>query len=219
MSTIDWCVIATALAGLAIWVHGCFRTSLGSCLLGLLLPVVGSVGYFIAFSQTRTMYLAAILFVPFLLSLPPFRRTLLKPWGKGLVACVVLLGASAVFTEFKFLRAGNALLVIEPYRTGPSGWAFDAPALRLRSEPFVLGIPEMINRIVADIPGADRRVRLIFSQRPFPGGKFRLDRRHEENGGFWYFSEEYQMEGWLCPALFKFFPRAPQHIYVKAEAT
>jgi len=26
------------------------------------------------------------------------------------------------------------------------------------------------------------------------------------------------MEGWLCPALFKYFEKAPKEIYVKAEA-
>jgi hypothetical protein len=25
------------------------------------------------------------------------------------------------------------------------------------------------------------------------------------------------MEGWLCPALFKYFPSAPREIYVKVE--
>jgi hypothetical protein len=34
----------------------------------------------------------------------------------------------------------------------------------------------------------------------------------------WYHNQQYNMDGWLCPALFKFFPRAPQHIYARADA-
>jgi hypothetical protein len=89
--------------------------------------------------------------------------------------------------------------------------------LGLRKEPFVQGIPEMIDKLVAPIPGSDKSVRLTFSQRPFPGAQLTLDRRREQDGGNWYYSRQYDAEGWLCPALFRFFPRAPQHIYVKAE--
>ena len=74
----------------------------------------------------------------------------------------------------------------------------------------------MIDKLAAGIPGSDKSIRLIFSQNPFPRA-IRLDRRKDEDGGNWYYSEDYKMEGWLCPALFKFFPRAPQHIYAKAE--
>ncbi|MBI4668235.1 MAG: hypothetical protein HY747_03465 [Elusimicrobia bacterium] len=76
----------------------------------------------------------------------------------------------------------------------------------------------MIDRLVAGLPGSDKSVRLIFSQRPFPGAPLRLDRRRMQDAGYWYYSKDYDKEGWLCPALFKFFPRAPRHIYVKAEA-
>ncbi len=39
----------------------------------------------------------------------------------------------------------------------------------------------------------------------------------QESGGTWYYSDHYKMEGWLCPALFKYFPTAPREIYVRAE--
>lgn len=26
------------------------------------------------------------------------------------------------------------------------------------------------------------------------------------------------MEGWICPAMFKYYDKAPAHLYVKAEA-
>jgi hypothetical protein len=37
-------------------------------------------------------------------------------------------------------------------------------------------------------------------------------------GGNWYTSDDPPMEGWLCPALFRYFDRAPSELYVKAEA-
>jgi hypothetical protein len=75
----------------------------------------------------------------------------------------------------------------------------------------------MIDVLVANIPGADNGLRLLFSASPFPGYAVKLDWRREEYGGNWYFSPDYGIEGWLCPALFKYFEAAAKEIYVKAE--
>ena len=40
----------------------------------------------------------------------------------------------------------------------------------------------------------------------------------EEMGGNIYRSETLKAEGWLCPALFKYFDKSPPEIYAKAEA-
>ncbi|MEK7685053.1 MAG: DUF6717 family protein [Verrucomicrobiota bacterium] len=136
--------------------------------------------------------------------------------GRSLALTLIVLTAAGAGLEYKLISAGNSLLVLEPYRTG-RGWAFDEPRAGLRGEPFVQGIPDMLNKLVAGIPGSEKSVRLIFSQRPFPGAQLQLDRRREQDGGNWYYCKEYDLEGWLCPALFKYFPRAPLHIYVKAE--
>lgn len=216
MSTIDFVVIGIALFGMFWWIRGCRRRSLSDCLLGLVFGILAGVLYFFLFNLTRTSWLAAILLGVFLLSFLPFRGMLGTVTGRMLAVGLVLLMATAAVAEYHYVSAGNSLLVIEPYRAG-KGWEFDEPRLGLQNEPFVEGIPEMIDKLVAGLPGSDKQVRLIFSQRPFPGAQLRLDRRREENGGNWYFSKDYQKEGWLCPALFKFFPRAPRHIYVKAE--
>ena len=110
----------------------------------------------------------------------------------------------------------NSLFVLRPYKQQGT-WVFDDDAVGLLREPFVLGIDEMIERLVAPIPRADRGFRLIFSPREFPGSTAKLEWRREESGGNWYFSPTYGFEGWLCPALFKYFPAAPQEIHVKAE--
>ena len=47
-------------------------------------------------------------------------------------------------------------------------------------EPFVAGADTMIDRVVADIPDAERGFTMIFSAMPFPGYQYQLDWRREE---------------------------------------
>jgi hypothetical protein len=108
-------------------------------------------------------------------------------------------------------------MVIQPYWSSGT-WVFDDPATGLVREPFVSGIPEMIDELVKDIPDARKGFRLIFSGSPFPGYQMSANWCREEFGGNWYRNDEHGMEGWLCPALFKYFEKAPRKLYVKAEA-
>jgi hypothetical protein len=110
----------------------------------------------------------------------------------------------------------NALSVLVPYRY-EGMWVFDDPDVGLRREPFVAGIDEMIDQLVAEIPDADRGFRLIFSPTPFPGYTIKLTWRRVEHGGSWYHCQQLNKEGWLCPALFKYFTEAPPELYAKAE--
>ena len=121
----------------------------------------------------------------------------------------------------------NAMLILLPYRYGET-WVFDDDAVGLKKEPFVLGIPEMIDVMVNKIPNANDGFRLIFSTAPFPLYGAELKWIRAEYGGNWYKlvkmrSEEglidppEPMEGWLCPNLYKYFVQAPDAIYTKAE--
>lgn len=110
----------------------------------------------------------------------------------------------------------NSIFVIAPYKYHGS-WVFDDPAKGLDKEPFVAGIDTMIDHLVAQIPNSDKGFRLLFSPTPFPGYEVQLDWKREEHGGNWYYSDKYQMEGWLCPALFKYFDHAPKQLFGKAE--
>ena len=110
----------------------------------------------------------------------------------------------------------NALFVIAPYRYEGT-WVFDDPAVGLTKEPFIAGIDTMIDQATANVCNAGRGFRAIFSAAPFPGAQFKLEWRRAESGGNWYFSPEFEMEGWLCPALSKYFPDPPREIYVKTE--
>lgn len=113
----------------------------------------------------------------------------------------------------------NQMMVISPYWLNDAGtWVFDDPATDLQREPFVEGVPEMIDHLVADIPDAREGFRLLFSSAPFPGYQQKLTRLREEFGGWWYATDDPPREGWLCPALFRYFDEAPETIYVKAEA-
>lgn len=112
----------------------------------------------------------------------------------------------------------NQILAIAPYwHDGVDTWVFDDARVGLEQEPFVSGIPEMLDALVQGIPDARSGFRLLFSASPFPGYQRRLIRLHEESGGYWYASEDPQVSGWLCPALFRYFDEAPEDLYIKAE--
>lgn len=109
----------------------------------------------------------------------------------------------------------NQIMQIYPYRHRGQ-WVFDDPARDLLREPFIAGADAIIDAIVAEhaIVNADDGFTLTFSASPFPGFHAKLTRIREEMGGNVYAYKG--MEGWLCPAMFKFFATAPNHIYASA---
>ncbi|MEW5857321.1 MAG: DUF6717 family protein [Cyanobacteriota bacterium] len=113
-------------------------------------------------------------------------------------------------------QMSNAMMVIFPYRYEHT-WVFDDERVGLVREPFVSGIPEMIELLVKEIPHAEKGFKLLFSGNPFPGYQAELTLVREEYGGNWYRWELNNKEGWLCPALFKYFNEAPRKLYCKAE--
>ena len=111
----------------------------------------------------------------------------------------------------------NAINVIKPYRW-EGMWVFDDESVGLVKEPFVSGADVMIDVMVEEIADAQTGFRLIFSAKPFPGFSHEFVWKREEFDGNWYYSEQLDTEGWLCPALFKYFDSAPDKIFVKPEA-
>jgi len=85
-------------------------------------------------------------------------------------------------------------------------------------EPFVFGADMILDWLTEKIPNAERGFLLYFAPGPFPGAQLKLDWIREECEGNWYKLEDPPMEGWLCPALLKYFDEPPMQIYVKAEA-
>ena len=76
----------------------------------------------------------------------------------------------------------------------------------------------MIDVLVKDIPDADDGFRLLFSANPFPGYQKKLTWLRGYSGGNYYELDDPRMEGWICPALFRYYRDAPKELYVKAEA-
>jgi len=111
----------------------------------------------------------------------------------------------------------NAINIIAPYKY-LGMWVFDDPRVGLVQEPFVSGADTMIDRVVAAIPGAENGFVLMFSSTPFPGHQFRLDWRRDDGSGNWYHASGLELEGWLCPALLRYFPEAPKTIYVQVKS-
>src|SRR5262249_4265304 len=104
---------------------------------------------------------------------------------------------------------------IEPYRH-EGAWVFDDPATGLVREPFVAGVTEMIDRLVANIPDAANGFQLFFAARPFAEYQesFTLVRADPVEGN-WYRADGAGEEGWLCPALLCYFSTPPPKIYVR----
>lgn len=116
----------------------------------------------------------------------------------------------------------NSLFVIHPYNTLPNGcgaWVFDDKAREIKAEPFVNGIPEMIDHFIKDIPKAFKGFTLIFSSKPFPDSQAHLIFIEKLGMGTWYrlAGMKGMKPGWLCPVLYKYFKTPPKNIYCKFE--
>ena len=111
----------------------------------------------------------------------------------------------------------NSIIAIHPYKT-EGMWVFDDPAVGLRQEPFVSGADAIIDRMVQFIPNAESGFTLLFSANPFPRFQVEFEWRRAELTGNWYYCQALEMEGWLCPALLKYFDSAPAKIYAQFRA-
>ncbi len=135
-------------------------------------------------------------------------------WGLmaifAVIVAIVVLVSLGGWRLIKPNRAGpssNSIFVIEPYWYEGT-WVFDEPSVGLKREPFVAGVPEMINYLVKDIPNAKDGFRLTFSANPFPGHQYKLDWEHGDSSGNFYKIADPPMESWICPAMFRFYSEA-----------
>ena len=138
----------------------------------------------------------------------------------SVVGLTLLAIAGAIVHQYQNRRMNapaNALLVLKLYRHAGT-WVFDDARLGLVKEPFVAGTPEIIDKMVEDVPNSDQGFRLIFSATPFPDYEVKLVWTRGEDTGNWYYCETYDTEGWLCPAMYKYYGEAPKELYAKAEA-
>lgn len=108
----------------------------------------------------------------------------------------------------------NSIIVIHPYKYEGT-WVFDDERVGLVKEAFVSGADTIIDRMVENIPGAENGFTLLFSSGKFPGYQVEFEWKREEYDGNWYYCGAIGMEGWLCPALFKYFDETPKKIYAQ----
>jgi hypothetical protein len=139
----------------------------------------------------------------------------------SVLAIVLMLGGAAVWYSGVIPTSPsrppqNAILVIAPYQYNGT-WVFDDARFGLVREPFVAGVPKMIDVLVADILDAQNGFRLTFSANPFPEFQKKLTWVRGDMGGNYYKIDDPPMEGWLCPAMFKYYDKAPPELYVKAD--
>lgn len=103
-------------------------------------------------------------------------------------------------------------------------WCFDIPIVGIVDEPFVEGIPDIIDyhlEISKKLTTAKKTgVSILFSgattkPKEFTHGTYlKLVKTKEENGGGWYKESVSGLEGWLCPNLYQLFAKAPKQIHV-----
>jgi len=137
--------------------------------------------------------------------------------GVAVAAALLVAWASGLIPRRSRTLPANALMVIVPYRHAGT-WVFDDASAGLVREPFVAGVPEMMDVLARDIPGATNGFRLLFSAEPFPGYQKKLTWLRGDMGGNYYRMEDPEMEGWICPAMFRYYQAAPKELYVEAEA-
>jgi hypothetical protein len=111
----------------------------------------------------------------------------------------------------------NSIFVIKPYNW-EGQWVFDDPSVGLVREPFVAGADRMIDVATNHIPNAERGFLAFFSASSFPDAQIVLDWVREDGGGNVYQWEERDMEGWLCPALLRYFSEPPKKLYIQVKA-
>lgn len=113
-------------------------------------------------------------------------------------------------------------LEIMPYQLADGAWVFDDARVDLLHEPLLRGTDRLIEAATAAVGIADpgEGFRLRFADSPFDGWQYRVDflAADAELGGNWYFSPDFDIRHWLCPALFLYYPEAPASIYVALAA-
>ena len=114
-------------------------------------------------------------------------------------------------------RMKNSIFVIKPYKW-EGMWVFDDPNVGLVREPFVSGADTMIDVATAHIPNANQGFLAVFSASYFPDAQIVLEWVKEDGSGNVYRWAEKAMEGWLCPALLKYFEQPPAKLHIQVKA-
>lgn len=136
----------------------------------------------------------------------------------ALEALLRAVAHSAGYSGHDRVPRHGQIKVIRPYRWN-GVWVFDDPAVGLDKEALVAGVPELIDiaTLQAGIADPEAGFVALFSKDPFPTAQLCLEWTREEAGGNVYRWPEAGREGWLCPALLRYFDRAPRKLYIEVR--
>lgn len=114
-------------------------------------------------------------------------------------------------------NSAQALYPLFLYRSRSGMWVFDDAKVGLIAEPFIRGADEIIDALIerGEIRDAANGFTLIFSPSLFPGYSAVLEHRRPDSGGNWYYCPQVGIEGWLCPALYRYFSEPPARIWIE----
>ena len=113
----------------------------------------------------------------------------------------------------------NAIFTLTFYRH-EGQWVFDDPGRDIQVEPLVCGADDVFDVLSGrDQDPAINRCTVNFSATPIPGHEVHARFQKPEYGGSVYTTTDLMgtepFEFWLCPALFAYFDRAPEDLYVQ----
>lgn len=107
----------------------------------------------------------------------------------------------------------NALFIIQPYKALGT-WVFDDESRHLLREPFVLGVPAMIDQKLSQKGITGDQFNLVFTSGILPNADAVLVKENDLSEGAWYNLKDTTQNGWLCPALMQYFDDAPETISI-----
>jgi hypothetical protein len=98
-------------------------------------------------------------------------------------------------------------------------WGHSFGCLCIVISPPTKGIPSPSRLIANEKPASQPKngFLLLFSATSFPSADLQLEWVREDGSGNIYLWREAGQEGWLCPALLRYFDRAPAELYVQLK--
>ncbi|MEN9259759.1 MAG: hypothetical protein Q6L60_02250, partial [Thermostichus sp. HHBFW_bins_43] len=108
---------------------------------------------------------------------------------------------------------GAKTMKLNLYKNGNSNWMFNDTSKDLYAEPFVEGSSEIFD-CIAEQCNYKNNMCIEFGD-CLEQWDYKLELIKKENGGAWYYCEDLDMSGWLCPALYKYFDYTPDVIYIQ----
>jgi hypothetical protein len=135
-----------------------------------------------------------------------------KAWESGAMFRAGLMGKTLRYNN----DMSNSVFVLYPKRSTFGIWAFDDEMRGLKNEPFVGETNNLLDKMAIE-SGYDLndnpQVALLFAATEFPDYQCDLNLIETSPTGTTYRDQISGIYPWLCPAMFKYFPEAPEKMY------